>query len=208
MILTLDTFIKWFLKASYHLSEKKEYLSDLDSPIGDADHGTNIARGFEIIVKQIEEKKPETIAELLKNAAMVMMTKVGGASGMLYGAFFLKASMAAAKHKIDLNVDAFIDVIEAGVNGIINRGRAEIGDKTMIDVWAPFLTSLKLNKENDFKQTLSQLVIEAEINMKKTTELQAKKGRASYLGERSIGHQDPGATSTYLILLSLKEILE
>ena len=207
MILTLDTFIKWFHKVSYHLSEKKEYLSDLDSPIGDADHGTNIARGFEIIVKQIEEKKPETIAELLKNAAMVMMTKVGGASGMLYGAFFLKASMAA-KNKTDLNVDAFIDVIEAGINGIINRGRAKIGDKTMIDVWVPFLTSLKLNKENDFKQTLSQLVIEAEINMKKTTELQAKKGRASYLGQRSIGHQDPGATSTYFILLSLKEILE
>ena len=207
MVLTLNTFIKWFHKASYHLTKNKEYLSDLDSPIGDADHGTNIARGFEIIVKQIEEKKPETIAELLKNAAMVMMTKVGGASGMLYGAFFLKASMAA-KNKIDLNVDTFIDVIEAGINGIINRGRAQIGDKTMIDVWVPFLTSLKSNKESDFKLTILKLVREAEINVKNTTKLQAKKGRASYLGERSIGHQDPGATSTYLILLSLEEVLE
>lgn len=202
------TIEAWLQRLADVLDENKGYLTDLDAAIGDADHGVNIARGFGAVVQKLAAQPGQSLGALFKTAGMTLMSTVGGASGMLYGNFFLKAAgVAGDRHGL---TDAeLLAVLEAGRDGIIQRGRAEPGDKTMIDAWTPALTALRaaLDANQSPAAAFDACVAAAEAGMRGTIPLQARKGRASYLGERSIGHQDPGATSTYLILRTLAETL-
>lgn len=209
MTLTKTHIITWLQQAATTLDENKAYLTELDSPIGDADHGTNIARGFKAMVEKLPTVADKDIGAIFKLMAMTLMSAVGGASGLLYGNFFMKASTAAAG-KEELSAEELLAVFSAGKEGIIQRGRAELGDKTMIDAWSPALDALHaaVAAGQSLPAALQATARAAENGMKATIPLQARKGRASYLGERSIGHQDPGATSTYLLLHELAKIVQ
>jgi len=196
----------WLRRAAAVLEENKTYLTDLDAAIGDADHGVNIARGFGAIVQKLAAEPGQPLGAIFKTAGMTLMSTVGGASGMLYGNFFLKAANLAGERSAIAAAD-LLAVLEAGRDGITQRGRAEPGDKTMIDAWTPALTALRaaLDAGQPSADALATCAAAAEAGMRATIPLQARKGRASYLGERSIGHQDPGATSTYLLLRALAD---
>lgn len=198
-MITLRQVVDWLKKLNVIYTEQKDFLSKLDSDIGDGDHGVNMARGFNAVVSAIEAAPPADIGAAFKSASMSLIKTVGGASGPLYGTFFLRASVVfAGKQEIDLG--AWTTALEKGVQGIEQLGKARKGDKTMLDAWLPALAALKGKEGNDIKEALKASADAAEEGMKATIPLQAKKGRASYLGERSIGHQDPGATSTFLLL--------
>lgn len=189
-MLTLEITQKWMELFSEKILANKAYLSDLDTPIGDGDHGNNMARGVEAIQTTLNEKNPETVSDLFKLVAMALMSKVGGASGPLYGTAFLEMS------KKSKETDDPAEIISAGLAGIEKRGGAAPGDKTMIDVWAPVSEALK-------EQNLTKNLIDSAVD--KTKDIQARKGRASYVGERSIGHIDPGAMSSGYLFTSLLE---
>ncbi|NEP84525.1 MAG: dihydroxyacetone kinase subunit L, partial [Okeania sp. SIO3B3] len=171
---------------------------------GDADHGINMTRGFKKAMQKLPALADKDIGHILHNIGMILVSSIGGASGPLYGTFFLRSG-SALKSKEELTTDDLYTSFQAGVDGIKERGRAQIGDKTMYDLWVPALAALKNAADN--KQSpetaLWLAIIAAEQALKDTIPLQAKKGRASYLGERSIGHQDAGATSSYLMLKTL-----
>ncbi|MBC1522262.1 dihydroxyacetone kinase subunit L [Listeria aquatica] len=172
--------------------ENKQLLSDLDQAIGDGDHGVNMARGLTELKKAFSEKSPATLKDVFKTTAMTLLSKVGGASGPLYGSAFLNMSK-----KIDadtLTKEQLPDIFEAGLEGIENRGKSHAGEKTMIDVWEPAINAMR---QDEF----SSDAIEAALQ--KTKDMKATKGRASYLGERSIGHLDPGAYSSSLLFQAL-----
>lgn len=209
MTLTKAHLITWLEQSAQVLDENKAYLTELDSPIGDADHGTNIARGFKTMVEKLPTVADKDIGAIFKLMAMTLMSAVGGASGLLYGNFFMKAS-AAANGKEALSLAEVADVLTVGRDGIVQRGRAEPGDKTMIDAWNPALEALSAaaDEGQSLAKALATAAAAAEAGMKATIPLQARKGRASYLGERSIGHQDPGATSTYLLLNELAKVVQ
>jgi dihydroxyacetone kinase-like protein len=205
---TKDQIVQWLSKLSEVLTENKEYLTQLDSAIGDADHGINMKRGFDRVMEKLPTVADNDIGSILKTTGMTLISSVGGASGPLYGTFFMRSGMAAAA-KEELNGDDLVTLLQAGVDGIVQRGRAQLGDKTMVDAWMPALDAMKASLANGDSEieALEAAVAAAEQGMKDTIPLQAKKGRASYLGERSIGHQDPGATSSYLMLKTLLETL-
>ncbi|MFW6068449.1 MAG: dihydroxyacetone kinase subunit DhaL, partial [Chloroflexota bacterium] len=206
---TKDQIVQWLRNLSEVLTENKEYLTKLDSAIGDADHGINMKRGFDRVMDKLPTVADKDIGNILKTIGMTLISSVGGASGPLYGTFFMRSGMAAAA-KEELSGDDLVALLQAGVDGIVQRGRAQVGDKTMIDAWMPALDAMKesLADGNKTIDALEAAVAAAEQGMKDTIPLQAKKGRASYLGERSIGHQDPGATSSYLMLKTLLDTLK
>ena len=201
MTLTKTHLITWLENAAKVLDENKAYLTELDSPIGDADHGTNIARGFKTMVEKLPTVADKDIGAIFKLMAMTLMSAVGGASGLLYGNFFMKAA-AVANGKEALAPTEVVAVFTAGKDGIVQRGRAEVGDKTMIDAWTPALDALQraVDAGQSLSDALHATATAAEAGMKATIPMQASKGRASYLGPRSIGHQDPGATSAWLLI--------
>jgi dihydroxyacetone kinase-like protein len=206
MMITLQQVVDWLKKLAAIYTEQKDFLSKLDSDIGDGDHGVNVTRGFDAVVSALEATPPADIGAAFKSVSMSLIKTVGGASGPLYGTFFLRASVIfVGKQEIDL--DSWTAALEKGVQGIEQLGKAQKGDKTMLDAWLPALASLKEKGENDIKEALKAAAHAAEEGMKATIPLQARKGRASYLGERSIGHQDPGATSTFLLLQAASMIL-
>ena len=182
--MTNETLKKWLQLFTDKVVANKQYLSDLDTPIGDGDHGANMARGTAEMMKAIEEKQPETVTNTLKLTAMTLISKVGGASGPLYGSAFMGMTKASMKS------EDIVDILEAGLADIQKRGKAELGEKTMVDVWVPTIEALKDNT----------LTIEKIHNFAEATkDIKATKGRASYLGERSLGHIDPGSmSSSYL----------
>jgi len=196
-----DDLQAWIINLQQVYAENKEYLTQLDSAIGDADHGINMNRGFTAVVAELEKQNPQDIGSLLKTAAMALIRTVGGASGPLYGTFFMRASTACAD-KAELTPADVVAMFEAGLQGVLQRGKAELNDKTMVDALTPALNAMKdaLSKGGTLAEILATGTAAAEEGMRNTIPLQAKKGRASYLGERSIGHQDPGATSSYLML--------
>ena len=209
MTITKDQIVQWLEKTAAVLRENKEYLTQLDAAIGDADHGINMDRGFRKVMEKLPTVADKDIGNILKTMGMTLISSVGGAAGPLYGTFYLRSGMAVPA-KEELGDDDLIKMLQAGVDGIVQRGRAVLEDKTMFDTWAPALEALKasLADGNDQVTAVRSAVVAGEQGMKDTIPLQARKGRASYLGERSIGHQDPGATSSYLILNTLLETME
>ncbi|MFP4302346.1 MAG: dihydroxyacetone kinase subunit DhaL [Spirochaetaceae bacterium] len=200
----LDAVLAWLRTVRQRMEENKEYLTQLDSAIGDADHGINMSRGFNAALAEIDGKEPEDIAGALKAVSMALIKKVGGAAGPLYGTFFLKAS-AAASGKEELDADGVLELFKEGVEGLKQRGKAQQGDKTMLDAWIPAIEAMEGAKSDGVAAMLEAGAAAAESGMKATIPLVARKGRASYMGERSKGHQDPGATSTHLILRAAAE---
>ena len=200
--------LAWLRRLDQVYTEKKEYLTDLDAAIGDADHGANMHRGFAKVMEKLPDVADKDVGTILKTVGMTLMSSVGGASGPLYGTFWLKGGMAV-EGKEELSSEDFLHLIEAGVGGILLRGRPELGDKTMYDLWAPVLAAVKTHAANgDDVAAIADAILPVGAKaLADTIPLQAKKGRASYLGERSIGHQDPGATSSYYMLETLKEAL-
>lgn len=202
-----DNLLAWIDALVQVYAENKQYLTQLDSNIGDADHGINMDRGFQAVKVDLAKTNPADISSVLKTVAMALIRTVGGASGPLYGTFFMRASTVCA-HKTELEPADVVALFEAGLEGILQRGKAELNDKTMVDAQKPALEAMKqaLAANEDIKTILQKGVAAAEEGMKNTIPLLAKKGRASYLGERSIGHQDPGATSSYLMLKAAADL--
>lgn len=205
--LTKADFVAWLERLATVFEENREHLTELDSAIGDADHGTNMARGFAKVREKLPEAQEKPLGGLLREVGMTLVGTVGGASGPLYGTFFMKAGMAA-KGDEDVNLEALAAIFEEGLKGIVQRGRAVLNDKTMVDALTPAVNVLKdAAKENaDLHDALQRAAAAAKTGMEATTPMLAKKGRASYLGERSIGHQDPGATSSYLIMQAASDV--
>lgn len=207
MTVSRDDVLAWISKLQEVYAANKEYLTQLDSAIGDADHGINMNRGFTNVKETLNSSPPDQITAVLKTVAMSLIKTVGGASGPLYGTFFMRASAATAG-KTELDATDVVAMFEAGVDGILQRGKAQLQDKTMVDAWLPALDAMKaaVNGGSDLNSVIKKGAASAEQGMKNTIPLQARKGRASYLGERSIGHQDPGATSTHLMLKAASEL--
>ena len=191
---------RWIELAAADIAEQRDYLVDLDRAIGDGDHGENMDRGFKAAVDALEQAQPGSVAEVLKTVAKTLMSTVGGAAGPLYGTAFLRASKAAGDG--DLDGAGVAAVIAGALDGIQARGKATTGEKTMVDAWTPALDAARAAAESgaDAVATLQAAATAAEAGAAATEPLRATKGRASYLGERSIGHLDPGAVSTSLIL--------
>ena len=191
---------RWIELAAVDIAEQRDYLGDLDRAIGDGDHGENMDRGFKAAVEALGQAQPASVAEVLKTVAKTLMSTVGGAAGPLYGTAFLRASKAAGDG--DLDGAGVAAVIAGALDGIQARGKATTGEKTMVDAWTPALDAARAAAESgaDAVATLQAAATAAEAGAAATEPLRATKGRASYLGERSIGHLDPGAVSTSLIL--------
>ncbi|MDK1726644.1 dihydroxyacetone kinase subunit DhaL [Dellaglioa algida] len=189
-MLTIENTTKWFQLFSDKIIENKDYLSELDTPIGDGDHGNNMARGAEAIQELLKNQQFDTLSDLFKNVAMAFIKSVGGASGPLYGTAFIEMSKASKETSNPT------ELVATGLDGIKRRGASDVGAKTMIDVWTPVLEELKAG----------QLTIEKiNADVEATKALVATKGRASYLGERSIGHIDPGSMSSGYLFETLLE---
>ena len=191
---------RWIELAAADVAEQRDYLVDLDRAIGDGDHGENMDRGFKAAVEALGQAEPASVAEVLKTVAKTLMSTVGGAAGPLYGTAFLRASKAAGDGELDGAGAAA--VIAGALEGIQARGKATTGEKTMVDAWTPALDAARAAAESgaDAVATLQAAATAAEAGAASTEPMRATKGRASYLGERSIGHLDPGAVSTSLIL--------
>jgi dihydroxyacetone kinase-like protein len=190
----------WVREFARSVAEHRQELTELDSAIGDADHGTNMDRGMSAAVAALEAAPPADPAALLKQVGMTLVSKVGGASGPLYGTFFLR--MAGALGTEPADGETFARALRAGLDGVVARGKAEPGDKTMLDALGPACDALDaaLADGQPLDAALSAAAEAARKGRDATVPLVARKGRASYLGERSAGHQDPGATSTALLL--------
>ncbi|MGT2865565.1 dihydroxyacetone kinase subunit DhaL [Streptococcus fryi] len=189
--MTVEKTLQWMTLFNEKIQANKDYLSELDSPIGDGDHGGNMARGMAAVMENLDGKEFASDADILKIVSMQLISKVGGASGPLYGSAFMgmtKASQSGA---------SLVEQLEAGLEMIQKRGKAEVGEKTMVDVWVPVIAALK---EGKLTTDLIKEVVEA------TKDIQATKGRASYVGERSIGHLDPGSYSSGLLFEALVEV--
>lgn len=191
-------FVRGFAKV---VAENKEYLTQLDSAIGDADHGINMDRGMRAAQAKLDGVPEGDVGNLLKTVGMTLVSTVGGAGGPLYGTLFLQMGTAVTGRP-ELSPQDWAEALTKGVEGVVMRGKAELGDKTMVDALAPARDALKeaLEEGASFGDALRRSAAAAEDGMKGTIPLVARKGRASYLGERSAGHQDPGATSSYLLL--------
>lgn len=189
------------------IEAEKEYLTELDNEIGDGDHGINLARGFEAVEKKLPSLAGGDIGALLKGVGMQLVSTVGGASGPLYGTAFMKAGMAC-KGLTEIDGPAFVKAMEAAVDGIKMRGKATEGEKTMLDALCPALKVLQddVAAGKSLKEALQDAAQAAEKGVEYTKTIIATKGRASYLGERSLGHQDPGATSSLYLLQVLAEM--
>ncbi len=198
--------VAWIRRAQVVLAENRMELIDLDRAIGDGDHGENMDRGFKAVVAKLDAGETE-VSGVLKLVAATLMSTVGGASGPLYGTAFLRAAKAAEG---DLDSAGVVAVIAAALEGIVARGKATTGEKTMVDAWTPALAAAQEAAASGTGPagTFRAAANAAQAGAEATIPMQATKGRASYLGERSIGHQDPGATSTALILTAAADTAE
>ncbi|WP_187250125.1 dihydroxyacetone kinase subunit DhaL [Microbacterium sp. 4-7] len=196
----------WIRRFRDVIAEKREWLTELDSAIGDADHGANMARGMDAVVAKLDSGVPDTVDELLKTVGMTLVSSVGGASGPLYGTLFLRMGMAAGP-VTELDGAGLGGSLRAGLDGIVARGKAEAGDKTMFDAMAPAVDAFDaaISGGGDLSAATAAAAEAAASGRDATESLVARKGRASYLGERSAGHLDPGAASTTLLFESLAQ---
>jgi phosphoenolpyruvate---glycerone phosphotransferase subunit DhaL len=200
-----DDVLRWIRAFASEVDANKEQLTQLDSAIGDGDHGINMQRGMSAVLGKVDETG-EDIGALLKTVGMTLVSTVGGAGGPLYGTLFLQMGTAVSG-KAELGQDDWAAALDAGIAGVQARGKAEPGDKTMIDALIPGRDALKaaLAEGASFGDALRRSTDAAGQGMRDTVPLVARKGRASYLGERSAGHQDPGATSSHLLLEAAAE---
>ena len=201
MAVSRDDVLQWLKNCAVVIAENRQYLIELDAAIGDADHGANMDRGFQAVLKKLAEVADKDIGSIFKTAGMTLVSTVGGAGGPLYGTFFLQAGALTAG-TTELSLSDWAAALEAAVNGVALRGKAVPGDKTMLDALLPASERLKESADSgeEFAPSLQAAAEAARQGMLATIPLVARKGRASYLGERSAGHQDPGATSSYLLL--------
>ena len=201
--MTSEQVRDWLRRFADTIAEHRMELVRLDTAIGDGDHGTNMDRGMRKAMEKLDGSEPGDIGADLKAAGMALVSSVGGAAGPLYGTLFMQMGSATAGRS-ELDLAGFADALEAGVKGVQARGKAEPGDKTMIDALLPALDALR--EGGELGEALRRSADAAEEGMKATIPLEARKGRASYLGPRSVGHQDPGATSSHLLLRTAAEV--
>jgi dihydroxyacetone kinase-like protein len=201
--ITLAQFRSWLLAFAQQIADHEAYLTELDASIGDADHGINMQRGMHKVRERLgdSENQAEDVASLFRSVAMTLISTVGGAAGPLYGAFFLRA-VKNLNGIESVTPDELATMFRDGLEGVQQRGKAQLNDKTMIDALQPAVEALEaaVAAGDSIDDALERAVAEAETGMKHTADIQASKGRASYLGPRSIGHQDPGATSTFYLI--------
>jgi dihydroxyacetone kinase-like protein len=199
-----ETVRRWLNEAAASVREQRDYLTQLDAAIGDADHGTNMDRGFTAVVAKLDGLDG-TPGKLLTTAGSTLVSTVGGASGPLWGTALRRAGRSLGDAE-DFGGPELVAALDAALAGVVELGAAQEGDKTMVDALAPAVRALRARLEGggDLNDALADARAAGEEGMRATTPLQASKGRASYLGERSIGHQDPGATSTALIIAALE----
>lgn len=192
-----------------NIVDNKELLTELDRAIGDSDHGINMSKGFNAVNNKLSEMENKDWGYILKKVAMILISTVGGASGPLYGTAFLKAA-TVVEGKMNVDEKDIISMFEQAIEGIKMRGRSDKGDKTILDSLIPAFEAMKTayDEGENSKEAFKMAEEAALMGVEYTKTIIARKGRASYLGERSIGHQDPGATSTYILIRSIREILE
>ena len=207
MPVTTAHVLEFLRRSAEVLRKNKEYLTELDSAIGDADHGINMDRGFQAVAKKMPSVQDKDAGTILKTAGMTLVSTVGGAGGPLYGTAFMQAGMAVAG-KNELQAEDILAALDAALKGIMMRGKGKPGEKTMIDAINPAIQAMRTALQNgsNTHEALDKATAAAEQGMKATIPMLAQKGRASYLGERSIGHQDPGATSSYLLMRIMAEM--
>jgi dihydroxyacetone kinase-like protein len=204
--ITRDDVLNWIKSYAQAIEENCEMLTDLDREIGDADHGANMRRGFRAVLEKLPSVEDKDIGTILKNVGMTLLSKVGGAAGPLYSTMFTKAGMTIGT-KMEMDLNDWAQALEASTTGIAKLGKALPNDKTMLDALYPALNALSAAMGNGASvgEALQKSADAAHEGMLATIPLVARKGRASYLGERSAGHQDPGATSTYLLIKTAAE---
>ncbi len=205
--MTNQDILHWLERVADELHKNAAYLTQLDSAIGDADHGTNMDRGFQAVRAKFPTMADMDMSTQLKTVGMTLVSTVGGASGPLYGTAFLRAATAIANKQV-LEAADMVAMLEAFLGGIVARGKAQTGEKTMVDALTPALEAAKqaLAQGTSLAELTARARDAAEEGMKATIPMLATKGRASYLGERSVGHQDPGSTSSWIMLRSLAEV--
>ncbi|HEY3436722.1 MAG TPA: dihydroxyacetone kinase subunit DhaL [Actinotalea sp.] len=202
MTLDVGWTVRWVRRTAEVVAEQRLALSELDRQIGDGDHGENLNRGFSAVITKLDglEAPPEQVADVLKLVATTLMSTVGGAAGPLYGTAYLRAAKVTAS--VELDPASVVAMLEAGLEGIVARGKATTGEKTMVDAWSPAVTAAQEAAASgaDGEAVLDAAATAAEAGAVATDPMVATKGRASYLGERSAGHRDPGAASSAMIL--------
>ncbi len=209
MQITADHVTRFLQLVAERVKEQRDYLTRLDAAIGDADHGVNLDRGFSSVMSKLASATDRSISGLLKLTGMTLISTVGGASGPLYGTAFLRASTVIGD-RTTIGADEVIAALTAALEGIQTRGKATRGEKTMIDAIAPAIDALKEHyaASGDLLAAMRAAVAACEQGMIATEPMMATKGRASYLGERSIGHRDPGASSAFLMAQAMLDVLE
>lgn len=206
MTISRDAVLNWISGFAEAIAANKAYLTELDSAIGDADHGANMDRGMQAALTKIGTVADKDIGAILKMVGMTLVSTVGGAGGPLYGTLFMQMGAACAG-KMELTLADWTAALEAGLNGVVARGKASPGDKTMVDALTPALAALKQAADQPLAEALRLSAVACAQGRDATIPMVARKGRASYLGERSAGHQDPGATSSTLLLETAAERL-
>ena len=201
MAVTKNNVLEWIRAYAEVIAENKDYLTELDSAIGDADHGANMHRGFKAVLDKLPDNEDKDIGKILMGVGMALLSKVGGAGGPLYSTVFIQMGKSI-DGKTEFDLADWANALEAATEGVVRLGKASPGDKTMVDALTPAVEALKEASEQGLTlgEGLEKSAKAAEEGMIATIPLVARKGRASYLGERSAGHQDPGATSTFLLL--------
>lgn len=207
--LTLHHFVQWLQRYGEYIDTQETYLSELDAAIGDADHGANMARGMEKVCSRLMEEGATypNVNTLMRNVAMTLISSVGGAAGPLYGAFFLRVAKDLRGDITAVDLALLAQMFRSGLEGVQQRGKATPEEKTMLDTLTPAVAALESAAAagQSLAQALHAALTAAEQGMHHTIMLQASKGRASYLGPRSVGHQDPGATSAYYLFVAAQE---
>ncbi|MEL9991325.1 MAG: dihydroxyacetone kinase subunit DhaL [Thermoproteus sp.] len=205
--LDVEDFINIINKIRIYINDNMEYLTSLDAAIGDADHGINMARGFNEVIKRLNSlnRSATDIGTILNTVGSTLLETVGGAAGPLYGMFFMNMALVAS-NKREVDIDTIIAMFKNGLKGVQDIGGAVPGEKTMVDALYPAINALS-NSARNILDMFQRALEEAEKGMLATKDMIARKGRASYLGERSIGHQDPGATSSYLIIKAFRDYI-
>jgi dihydroxyacetone kinase-like protein len=198
---------RWLRRCGEVFAAHKDELTELDAAIGDGDHGANMARGFAGIPMKLDALDTKEIGGLFHTTGMMLISKVGGASGPLFGTFFLQAARPA-KGKEELTLPELCTCLDAGLAGIVHLGKAAVGDKTMVDALTPALAALHPKNGDSLGSALDRAAAAAREAAEATIPLVARKGRASYLGERSAGHKDPGAASSALLLAALADAVK